>query len=72
MPEGGLAFWVRFRDEAMLDRIDRHSETRALRFAPSTIFAMPPARERGLRLGFASLNEQEADRALGLLRQLAD
>jgi GntR family transcriptional regulator/MocR family aminotransferase len=71
MPEGGLAFWVRFPDEAMLDRIDEHSETRALRFAPSTVFAMPPARERGLRLGFASLNEQEANRALGLLRQVA-
>lgn len=72
MPEGGLAFWVRFRSEALLDRIDRHTETRPLRFAPSTVFAMPPARERGLRLGFASLDEQEADRALGLLRWTAE
>src|SRR3546814_6600951 len=63
MPEGGLAFWLQFRDEALLDRIDRFSETAELRFAPSTSFAIPPSRGRGLRLGFASLDEDEADRA---------
>ena len=70
-PSGGLAFWVRFRDAALLDRIDEHAETARLRFAPSTSFAIPPSRERGLRLGFASLDEQEADRALALLREIA-
>jgi GntR family transcriptional regulator/MocR family aminotransferase len=71
LPSGGLAFWLRFRDEALLDRIDKHAETAALRFAPSTYFATPPSRQRGLRLGFASLDEREADRALGLLREAA-
>lgn len=71
MPEGGLAFWLRFSDAERLDRIDRHSETPALRFAPSTVFALPPARKRGLRLGFASLGEAEADRAIGMLRTIA-
>jgi GntR family transcriptional regulator/MocR family aminotransferase len=71
MPSGGLAFWVRFRDEALLDSIDEHAETAALRFAPSTYFATPPSRRRGLRLGFASLDEREADRALSLLREVA-
>jgi len=71
IPSGGLAFWVRFRDEALLDRVDKHAETPALRFAPSTSFAVPPLRPRGLRLGFASLDESEADRALGLLREVA-
>lgn len=72
VPSGGLAFWVRFRDEALLDRIDEHAETAALRFAPSTSFATPPCRQRGLRLGFASLDEREAARAIGLLRSIAD
>lgn len=72
MPSGGLAFWVRFRDESLLDGIDEHAETAALRFAPSTSFAPPPSRQRGLRLGFASLDEREADRALGLLREIAE
>lgn len=71
LPSGGLAFWLRFRDETLLDRIDKHAETAALRFAPSTYFATPPSRQRGLRLGFASLDEREADRALGLLREAA-
>src|SRR3546814_2760541 len=69
MPEGGLAFWLQFRDEALLDRIDRFSETAELRFAPSTSFAIPPSRGRGLRLGFASLDEDEADRAPTSLRE---
>src|SRR3546814_7761347 len=72
MPEGGLAFWLQFRDEALLDRIDRFSETAELRFAPSTSFAIPPSRGRGLRLGFASLDEDEADRALTSLREVAN
>lgn len=72
MPSGGLAFWIRFRDEALLDRIDEHAETAALRFAPSTSFATPPCRQRGLRLGFASLDEREADSALSLLREIAN
>lgn len=71
LPSGGLAFWLRFRDETLFDRIDKHAETAALRFAPSTYFATPPSRQRGLRLGFASLDEREADRALGLLREAA-
>lgn len=71
LPSGGLAFWLRFREEALLDRIDKHAETAALRFAPSTYFATPPSRQRGLRLGFASLDEREADRALCLLREIA-
>ncbi len=72
MPEGGLAYWLRFRDMAALDRIDRGAASDKLRFAPSTSFAVPPSRERGLRLGFASLEEEEADRALRDLRALAE
>lgn len=72
VPEGGLAYWLRFRDPAVLDRIDRGAASERLRFAPSTSFAVPPSQERGLRLGFASLEEAEAERALGDLRALAD
>jgi GntR family transcriptional regulator/MocR family aminotransferase len=72
MPDGGLAYWVRFRDETMLDRIDAEAENLALSLAPSTSFAIAPSRDRGLRLGFASLNEQEAERALGRLRSITE
>ena len=72
VPDGGLAFWLRFADPAVLDRIDRNAAAVELRFAPSTSYATPPSTERGLRLGFASLDEHEADDALRRLRAAAD
>lgn len=71
-PDGGLAFWLRFPDPAVLDRIDRRGAEVGLRFAPPDSYAMAPGKARGLRLGFASLNEAEADEAIARLRQAAD
>jgi GntR family transcriptional regulator/MocR family aminotransferase len=71
LPDGGLAFWLRFQDEAALDRIDRGGGAHGLRFAPSTSYATPPSTRRGLRLGFASLTEAEAELALTRLRSAA-
>lgn len=71
LPDGGLAFWLRFRDEAVLDRIDRDGGAHGLRLAPSTSYATPPSTGRGLRLGFASLDEREAETALRRLRAAA-
>ena len=67
-PDGGLAFWVRFRDAAVLERIERNAADAGIRFAPPESYAVPPAAEKGLRLGFASLTEGEADEALTRLR----
>lgn len=66
-PDGGLAFWLRFRDQAALDRIDRDAAARLLRLAPSTSYAIGGTGARGLRLGFASLDEREASDAIGRL-----
>lgn len=71
MPEGGLAFWLRFHDMRILDRIDEQADSPVIRFAPSTSFAVPPETGRGLRLGFASLDEEESHRALRALRRIA-
>ncbi|WP_174296985.1 PLP-dependent aminotransferase family protein [Sphingomonas bacterium] len=67
VPQGGLAFWLRFTDPAMLDRIEGHVAQHGLRLASSASFAVTPAAPRGLRLGFASLSDAEADRALAAL-----
>ena len=71
-PDGGLAFWVRFRDAAMLDRIERGAARADIRFAPPESYAVPPATEKGLRLGFASLTEAEADEALSRLKAASE
>jgi len=43
-----------------------------VRFLPSRSFAIAPFDQRGLRLGYASLNGEEATQAVHRLRQLAE
>ncbi|HTU13362.1 MAG TPA: PLP-dependent aminotransferase family protein [Allosphingosinicella sp.] len=71
-PDGGLAFWLSFADPALLDRIDANGPACGIRFAPSTSYAVAPSTRRGLRLGFASLDESEAHKALRRLRAAAE
>jgi GntR family transcriptional regulator/MocR family aminotransferase len=70
-PEGGLAFWLRFRDPAVLDRIEARVLGLGLSMANSYSFAACPQADRGLRIGFASLTEAEADRGLAVLASAA-
>ena len=71
IPAGGLAFWTTFRDEATLDALERNAAAHGLRFLPSRCFAAPPQCGRGLRLGFGSLDADEAERVIARLRRAA-
>ncbi len=68
IPDGGLAFWVQFNDTADLDRFEANACPLGLRYAPSHSFMTSPQAERGLRLGFASLDETEATEAIRRMR----
>ncbi len=72
MPDGGLAFWITFRDAGVLDAIEQSVPRGNVRFLPSRSFAIAPFDQRGLRLGYASLTTEEATEAVHRLRQLAD
>lgn len=72
MPDGGLAFWVRFSGD--LDAIEGRAKAQGLRFASHRSFVAGDdtqrvlgASEKGLRLGFASLSPLEAERAIAAL-----
>lgn len=65
VPDGGLAFWVRFAGD--LDLIEERARAQGLRFASHRSFMARDSAPRGLRLGFASLNEAEAERAIAAL-----
>lgn len=67
VPDGGLAFWLDVRDPAALDRVDRDAARLKLRLAPSTSYAVDGSARRGLRLGFASVDEGEAAEAIDRL-----
>lgn len=69
MPDGGLAFWLRFRTD--LDQMEARAVAMGLRFASSRSFMTRDDAPRGLRIGFASLNQHEARTALKALREAA-
>lgn len=72
LPPGGLAFWLRFDSDKTLDRIEAGAAEAGLRFASSRSFMTRPEAPRGLRIGFASLDEDEARSALQSLRAILD
>ncbi|MET0376119.1 MAG: PLP-dependent aminotransferase family protein [Rhizorhabdus sp.] len=66
VPDGGLAFWLRF-PEVDLDKMEANARNTGLRFASSRSFMADEHAERGLRIGFASLDEGEAFSAIAAL-----
>ncbi|MFT4053114.1 MAG: PLP-dependent aminotransferase family protein [Novosphingobium sp.] len=70
-PDGGLAFWVRFPG-IDLTALEREAKALGLRFASSESFMVQDKAERGLRIGFASLNAVEADGAIRTLLTALD
>jgi GntR family transcriptional regulator/MocR family aminotransferase len=71
MPDGGLAFWLTFPKIADLDRMEAQLPALGVRVADSRSFATSKAAPRGLRIGFASLQEEEARVALRALSKAA-
>ncbi|AIT80804.1 PLP-dependent aminotransferase family protein [Novosphingobium pentaromativorans] len=65
VPDGGLAFWLRFSGD--LDLIEARAREQGLRFASHRSFMARDTAAKGMRLGFASLNEAEAERAIAAL-----
>lgn len=70
IPDGGLAFWLRFPG-VDLDQMEARAAAMGLRFAASRSFMTRDDAPRGLRIGFASLDESEARAGLAALRQAA-
>jgi len=71
IPDGGLAFWLRFSNLKALERIESRAAGLGVWVAPSRSFMARKDAPRGLRLGFASLTEQEARDGVRRLRTAA-
>lgn len=71
IPDGGLAFWLTFPRVADLDRLEARLPELGVSIASSRSFATTKSAPRGLRIGFASLNEAEARAALKTLAKAA-
>ena len=69
VPDGGLAFWLRFSGD--IAAVEDRARAGGLRFAVSRSFMAAADAPRGLRVGFASLNEAEARTAIAILGKAA-
>jgi GntR family transcriptional regulator/MocR family aminotransferase len=70
-PEGGLALWVRFADSIDVDQLIEKALERDLVVRGGRQFSPDDQPENALRLGFASLNEEEIRQAVQRLSEAA-
>jgi len=71
LPEGGLAFWVQFKD-ADLDVLAAAAIRHGIAILPARAFTTTPRPVHAARLGFASLDAPELKRATQRLRAALD
>jgi GntR family transcriptional regulator / MocR family aminotransferase len=64
VPDGGLAFWVRFDDGVDVEKLVARAASHGVKVLPGATYSMSGEPTSGLRLGFASLNEQELEEAV--------
>lgn len=57
LPDGGLAFWLTFAISSHLDRLEQNAPKHGLQFLPSRSFAAKEDGPRGIRVGFAGLDD---------------
>jgi len=67
-PDGGLAFWLTFGDLRHLDRLEERAPSIGMKLLPSRSFSGTADGPRGLRVGFAGLNDAELGEAVKRLK----
>jgi GntR family transcriptional regulator/MocR family aminotransferase len=69
LPDGGLAIWARFTEKIDMEELTRVARAKGVQILSAAAFTISGKPIRATRLGFASLNEAELDRATRRLRQ---
>ena len=69
VPDGGLAFWVRFSAGIDEMKLVADANRHHVRFLPGSCFAMDSGNVSGARLGFASLDDSELVQAVERLHR---
>jgi len=70
VPEGGLAVWSLFDKSINLQKLSQLALRKGLRIGNGAFYENEVFAPNGLRLGFASLNEQEISRSLEMLKKI--
>jgi DNA-binding transcriptional MocR family regulator len=69
-PEGGMCLWLELPPGFDASELMIHSKERGVLFAPGRYFYVQAPLPNTLRLGFASLNEKQIVRGVGILAEL--
>lgn len=70
-PTGGMALWLKFRPQYDLSRIINKVNLKGLSIKGSTYCIGKDAHFNAFRFGFASLNEQELEEAVSIIKKTA-
>lgn len=68
LPDGGLAFWLKFKNPQYVRNLDANARKIGLTYLPSAAFGAGAGVDPGIRMGFASLNDIEMNEAVRRLR----
>jgi GntR family transcriptional regulator / MocR family aminotransferase len=71
-PSGGLAIWVEFPEQVRVLRLEENARAKNFSILASGSFRMADFASHGLRLGFASKNNNEMSESVRRLRILSD
>lgn len=68
-PNGGLAIWAKFHKSVQLPALAEKLKKQDLALSPGLIHNTGPVSLNSTRMGFAWMNEKEAEYAIGLLEK---
>ncbi len=69
IPQGGLAAWVRFREDYPVGEVYRAARNKGLLISDTTFYNQQNCPVNAIRMGFASLNQNELDASVDLLKK---
>ena len=68
-PNGGMALWLRFQKDFPLAKVIRNASSMGLRLTGTVYSEGKSAQVNAFRFGFASLNEDQLEKAVHILRK---
>ncbi len=70
-PEGGMNLWIEVPAPLNAERLLTRAQERGVDFLPGRYFSASPPHQRGLRISFGSLSEEQIRRGIQILGQTA-
>jgi GntR family transcriptional regulator/MocR family aminotransferase len=69
LPHGGLAFWLRFKQNRRVDDLIERASVNKVRIQPCSLFSETNEEVQAIRLGFGNLNKAELTEGIKRLKQ---